>query len=117
MKKISIVTSTRAEYGLLRNLIEKIYKDPKLELCLIVTGMHLSPEFGLTIKEIENDGYPITEKTDILMSADTVSAISKTMGIASISFADMFERQKPDMLIVLGDRYAFLLFLIGMASL
>jgi len=105
MKKICIVSSTRAEYGVLHNLIEKIYKDPRLELLLVVTGMHLSPEFGMTIKEIENDGYPITEKIDILMSADTVSAISKTMGIAFISFADMFERQKPDMLVVVGDRY------------
>lgn len=108
MKKICIVTSTRAEYGLLRNLINKVDQDPDLHLCLIATGMHLSPEFGMTVNEIVNDGYPITEKIDILMSSDKVSAISKTMGIASISFADVFERQKPDMLVVLGDRYELL---------
>jgi GDP/UDP-N,N'-diacetylbacillosamine 2-epimerase (hydrolysing) len=108
MKKICIVTSTRAEYGLLRNLIDKIDKDPEFELCLIATGMHLSSEFGITIREIVDDGYPITEKVDILMSSDNVSAISKTMGIASISFADTFERLKPDMLVVLGDRYELL---------
>lgn len=108
MKKICIVTSTRAEYGLLRNLINKVDKDPELDLCLIVTGMHLSPEFGMTISEIVADGYPITEKIDILMSSDSISAISKTMGIASISFAEAFERLKPDMLVVLGDRYEML---------
>lgn len=108
MKKIGIVTSTRADYGLLRNLINKIEKDHDLNLCLIVTGMHLSPEFGMTINEIINDGYPITEKIDILMSSDNASAISKTMGIASLSFADAFERQKPDLLIVLGDRHELL---------
>ena len=108
MKKICIVTSTRAEYGLLRNLIERVSRDPNLELCLIVTGMHLSPEFGMTVNEIETDGYPITEKVDILMSSDNVAAVSKTMGIAAISFADVFERQRPDMLVVLGDRYELL---------
>ena len=108
MKKICIVTSTRAEYGLLRNLIERVTQDPNLDLCLIVTGSHLSPEFGMTVNEIETDGYPITEKVDILMSADNVAAISKTMGIAAISFADVFERQRPDMLVVLGDRYELL---------
>jgi GDP/UDP-N,N'-diacetylbacillosamine 2-epimerase (hydrolysing) len=105
MKKICVVTTTRAEYGLLRNLISRINKDEDLDLCLVVSGMHLSPEFGRTVSEIEKDGFQVAEKIDILMSADTDTAISKTMGIASISFADMFERQKPDLLVVLGDRY------------
>lgn len=108
MKKICVVTSSRAEYGLLRNLIDRIYHDPELELCLVATGMHLSPEFGLTVREIESDGYTIAEKIDILMSSDTEASISKTMGIAFISFADMFTRQLPDMLVVLGDRYELL---------
>ncbi|WP_335342005.1 UDP-N-acetylglucosamine 2-epimerase [Bacillus alkalicola] len=103
-----MVTSTRAEYGLLRNLIQKIQDDQSLELCLVVTGMHLSQEFGMTVEEIERDNYPIAEKIDILLSGDSPSAISKTMGLASISFSDMFERQKPDILIVLGDRYELL---------
>lgn len=105
MKKICIVTTTRAEYGVLRKLIGKINNDKNLKLCLVVTGMHLSPEFGMTVHEIEYDGYPISEKIDILMSSDSESSISKTMGIAFISFSDMFERQKPDMLVVVGDRY------------
>ena len=108
MKKICVVTSTRAEYGLLRNLINKISRDSLLDLCLIVTGTHLSNEFGMTVKEIEYDQIPITEKIDILLSSDSVSGISKTMGIASISFADAFERYKPDFLVVLGDRYELL---------
>ncbi|WP_026672363.1 UDP-N-acetylglucosamine 2-epimerase [Alkalihalobacterium bogoriense] len=105
MKRISIVTATRAEYGLLKPLIKKLIKDPALEVRIVVTGAHLSPEFGLTYKEIENDGYKIDEKIEILLSADTPTSISKSMGLAMISFADYFERIIPDLLIVLGDRY------------
>ena len=105
MKKISILTATRAEYGLLKPLIIAL-KDTKLfDVRVVVTGMHLSPEFGLTYKEIESDGIEIDDKIEMLLSADTPSAISKSMGLAMISFADYFERLKPDMLIVLGDRY------------
>lgn len=105
MKKICVVTSTRAEYGLLKKLMSLILKDQDLELCLIATGTHLSSEFGYTVRQIEEDGFEIAEKIDILMSGDSPALISKTMGMAFISFADMYERQKPDMLIVLGDRY------------
>lgn len=105
MRKICVVTSTRAEYGLLKKLIGLISKDQDLELCLIATGTHLSSEFGYTVKQIEEDGFEIAEKIDILMSGDSPALISKTMGMAFISFADMYERQKPDMLVVLGDRY------------
>lgn len=108
MKKICVVTSTRAEYGLLRNLLQKIKNDSLLELCLIVTGTHLSHEFGMTVTEIECDKIIISDKIDILMSSDNASGISKTMGMASISFADAFERHKPDLLVVLGDRYELL---------
>lgn len=108
MKKICIVTATRAEYGLLKNVINEIMCDEELSLSLIVTGMHLSEDFGMTVEEIEADGYPIAEKIDILMNSDLPQAISKTMGIASISFADVFEREQPDLLIVLGDRYELL---------
>lgn len=108
MKKICVVTSTRAEYGLLKNVINEINEDDSLELLLVVTGMHLSEEFGLTVKEIENDGHRISDKIEILMATDSPQSISKTMGIAMISFADYFARVKPDMLIVLGDRYELL---------
>lgn len=105
MKKISILTATRAEYGLLRPIIEKLMRMPDFDVRVVVTGMHLSPEFGLTYKEIEQDGIPIDEKIEILLSADTPAAISKSMGMAMISFADYFGKLQPDLLIALGDRY------------
>lgn len=105
MKKICVITGTRAEYGLLRPLIKRIQEDKDLELQIIATGMHLSPEFGLTYKEIEADGFIINEKIEILLSSDTPIGISKSMGLAMISFAEVFDRLKPDMAVVLGDRY------------
>ncbi|MBU5310756.1 UDP-N-acetylglucosamine 2-epimerase (hydrolyzing) [Tissierella carlieri] len=105
MKKICVVTGTRAEYGLFRPLIKRIKEDDELQLQLIVTGMHLSPEFGLTYKEIEEDGFMIDEKIEMLISSATAVGISKSMGLAMIGFADAFGRLKPDMVIVLGDRY------------
>lgn len=104
-KKIAIVTGTRAEYGLLMPLIKRVEADPDLELQLIATGMHLSPEFGLTVQHIEQDGYPLADKVEILLSSDTPIGISKSMGLAMISFSESLERLKPDMLIVLGDRF------------
>lgn len=105
MKKVCVVTGTRAEYGLLRPLIKKINKDESLELQLIATGMHLSPEFGMTYNNIVEDGYEVNEKIEILLSSDTSVGISKSMGLATISFAEAFERLKPDMIVVLGDRF------------
>jgi len=102
-KIICVLTATRAEYGLLKQVIIKLMED--FDVRVVATGMHLSPEFGLTYMEIENDGIPIDEKIEILLSADTPSAISKSMGLAIISFADYFAKLKPDMLLVLGDRY------------
>lgn len=104
MKKICVVTGTRAEYGLLYWLMKEIEADSDLELQLIVTGMHLSPEFGLTYKEIEKD-FTITKKIEMLLSSDTSIGISKSMGLAQISFADSFAELKPDIVVVLGDRY------------
>ena len=105
MKKVIVVTGTRAEYGLLRWVIDGIAKSNLLELQLCVTGMHLSPEFGLTFKEIEADGYQIDSKVEMLLSADTPSAITKSMGLGLIGFADEFNRLKPDLILILGDRY------------
>ncbi|MER2173183.1 MAG: UDP-N-acetylglucosamine 2-epimerase [Carnobacterium sp.] len=105
MKKICIVTGTRAEYGLLMPLLEQIKQAGDLELQLLVTGMHLSPEFGLTYKVIEADGYTINEKVDILLSSDTPVGISKSMGLGMIGFSECFDRLQPDMVILLGDRY------------
>lgn len=108
MKKICVVTATRAEYGLLRLIIQHIMCNKELELCLVVTGSHLSKDYGYTVKEIENDGFPITEKIDILHSTETEVDICKIMGQANILFGEMYQRQKPDILVVLGDRYELL---------
>ena len=104
-KTICVLTATRAEYGLLKPIIKKLNCIEEFDLRVVVTGAHLSPEFGLTYKEIENDGIVIDEKIEILLSADTPSAVSKSMGLAMIGFADYFYKLMPDMLIVLGDRY------------
>lgn len=103
--KICIVTSTRAEYGLLKPLMKKVKDGGKYELQVIVTGTHLSLEFGNTYKAIEEDGFVINEKVEILLSSDSSVGIAKTMGLATISFAEVFERLKPNILVVLGDRY------------
>jgi GDP/UDP-N,N'-diacetylbacillosamine 2-epimerase (hydrolysing) len=103
-RKICVVTGTRAEYGLLYWLMKEIEEDKKLELQLIVTGMHLSPEFGLTYKEIEKE-FRIDKKIEMLLSSDTAIGISKSMGLAQISFAEAYEELNPDILVVLGDRY------------
>ena len=103
-RKICVVTGTRAEYGLLYWLMKEIEADKDLELQLIVTGMHLSPEFGLTYKEIEKE-FRIDKKIEMLLSSDTAMGISKSMGLAQIGFAEAFEELKPDILVVLGDRY------------
>lgn len=108
MRKICVVTGTRAEYGLLKPVIQKIKEDAELELYLIVTGAHLSTEFGLTYKEIENDGYTINKKIEMLISADTPSGIVKSMGVEMIGFAEVFETERPDMIVILGDRYEML---------
>ena len=109
MKKICIVTGTRAEYGLLKPLIDRIYHSDKFELQLAVTGMHLSTEFGLTYQEVEKDGYPITSKIEMLLSSDTPVGITKSMGLALIGFADYFAAYQPDIVIILGDRYEMLM--------
>ena len=105
MKNICIVTGTRAEYGLLRWLMDGINKSTKLELQIIATGMHLSPEFGLTYKEIENDGFKIDRKVEMLVSSDSSNGIVKSMGLGMIGFTDALEDLNPDLLLVLGDRY------------
>jgi GDP/UDP-N,N'-diacetylbacillosamine 2-epimerase (hydrolysing) len=103
-RKICVVTGTRAEYGLLFWLMKEIEADSELELQMIATGMHLSPEFGLTYKEIEKD-FKIDKKIEMLLSSDTAIGISKSMGLAQISFADAYEELQPDIVVVLGDRY------------
>ncbi|PTP14292.1 UDP-N-acetylglucosamine 2-epimerase (hydrolyzing) [Vibrio sp. 10N.286.51.C3] len=105
MRKICVVTATRAEYGLLKCLLEDIQNDSVLELQLISTGSHLSPEFGLTNQQILDDGFVVNKTVEILLSSDTPVGVSKSMGLAQISFSEAFDELKPDIVVVLGDRY------------
>ncbi len=107
-RKICIVTGSRAEYGLLRSVIKLVDKSSELELQLVVTGMHLSSEYGLTIKEIINDNFYINKKLETLLSSDTSSAVSKSIGLGIIGFADTLQELNPDLILVLGDRYEIL---------
>ncbi|GBF48812.1 UDP-N-acetyl-D-glucosamine 2-epimerase, UDP-hydrolysing [Leptospira ryugenii] len=108
--KVAVVTASRAEYGLLLPLLHRLKNDPFFTLQLIVTGMHLSHEFGLTYKEIEKDGFTIQKKIEMVLSSDTPTGIAKSMGLATISASECFEELKPDILILLGDRYEILSF-------
>lgn len=104
-KNICVVTASRAEYGLLKPVIKKLKTEPEFNVDVVATGAHLASEFGLTYREIEKDGIEIDEKIEILLSGDTAVSVTKAMGLALIGFADYFMRKKPDLLILLGDRY------------
>lgn len=108
MKKICVITGTRAEYGLLSKLMKRIDDCPDMQLQIIATNMHLSPEFGLTYREIEADGFNIDKKVEMLLSSDTRNATTKSLGLGIIGFADAFEDLAPDMVVILGDRYEML---------
>jgi GDP/UDP-N,N'-diacetylbacillosamine 2-epimerase (hydrolysing) len=103
--KICVVTGSRAEYGLLRRVMQGIQDAPDMNLQVVVTGMHLSPEFGMTIQEIRADGFEPDETIEILLSGDTPTAICKSMGLALIGYGEALQRLKADILVVLGDRF------------
>ena len=105
MKKIAVFTGTRAEYGLLYWLLKDIEADNELELILLVSGMHLSPEFGLTYNTIESDGFKISEKIETLLSSNTKEGVAKSIGLGVLGFTDALSRQDPDVLVILGDRF------------
>jgi GDP/UDP-N,N'-diacetylbacillosamine 2-epimerase (hydrolysing) len=104
-RKIAVITGTRAEYGLLYWVLKRLKEEEGITLQLLVTGMHLSPEFGLTYKQIEADGFNIDRKLDILLSGDTPAAITKSMGLATIAFGQAYAELQPDLILVLGDRF------------
>lgn len=107
-KRICVVTGTRADYGLLYWVMKEIEASKELELQLVVTGTHLSAEFGNTYKEIEADGFTIDEKVEIILSSDTAVGVVKSIGLATIGFAETLKRIEPDLLLVLGDRFEML---------
>ena len=104
MRKICVITGTRAEFGLLRPLIELIANDNELQLQLIATGMHLSPEFGYTLNEITDAGFMVDKKVECLLSSDSSIGVSKTIALAISGFADALAELTPDLVVVLGDR-------------
>lgn len=104
-RKVAVFTGTRAEYGLLYWLMKDIQANLHLELQVIVSGMHLSPEFGETWKQIQLDGFSIDAKVEMLLSSDTPVGVVKSMGVGALGFADSLDRLRPDMLVVLGDRF------------
>ncbi len=107
-RKICVVTGTRAEYGLLYWLLREVRDDPDLELQLIATAMHLSPEFGSTYRVIEEDGFRIDAKVEMLLSSDSPAGVAKSIGLGVIGFADAIDRLRPDILVLLGDRFEIL---------
>lgn len=104
-RKIAVVTGSRADYGHLYWVIKSIHDDPSLELLLIVTGMHLSRRFGLTCKTIEKDGFPIARKVRTLLLSDAEESIAGSIGRGVIGFAKVYAQLKPDIILVLGDRF------------
>lgn len=104
-RKIAVFTGTRAEYGLLYWLIHDLASDSKFEMQLIVSGAHLSPQYGLTYKEIEKDGFKIGAKIENVLSSDSSVGTAKSLGLGILGYADALDRLKPDALVVLGDRY------------
>jgi GDP/UDP-N,N'-diacetylbacillosamine 2-epimerase (hydrolysing) len=108
MKRVCVITGTRAEYGLLYWTLKALEKEPAIDLQICATGMHLSPEFGLTYQQIEADGFTIDYKVETLLSSDTGTAIAKSIGLGTIGFADAFQQLQPDVILVVGDRYEIL---------
>lgn len=107
-RKICFVTGTRAEYGILSRLMLSLKEDDSVELQIIATNMHLSPEFGMTVKEIEEDGLKVDRRVEMLLSSDTAVGTVKSMGLASIGLADVYAELEPDIIVILGDRYEML---------
>ena len=103
-RKVMVVTGTRAEYGILKPVLKKIKRHPKLDLILLVTGMHLSHEFGFTVEEIEKDGFDVDFKVDMLLSSDSKGAMVKSLAIGILGIAQVIEKAKPDVVFICGDR-------------
>jgi len=103
-RKIAVITGTRADYGIFYHVLKEIEKHDVLDLKLIVCGMHLCPEFGMTINEIKKDGFSIADKFETILASDTGTAMAKSIGLSIISMAQSFERIKPDIVLILGDR-------------
>jgi GDP/UDP-N,N'-diacetylbacillosamine 2-epimerase (hydrolysing) len=107
-RRIGVVTVARSDYGIYFPILKKIQQDPDLELVLIVGGMHLSPEFGSTVNVLEADGFKAAAKVEMLLSSDSPEGVAKSVGIGVIGFAQAYSQLKPDLLLLLGDRFEML---------
>ena len=105
MRTVGVVTVGRSDYGIYQPVLRAMQEHPALEPHLLVSGMHLSPEFGLTVREIEADGFPIRDRVEMLLSSDSPEGIAKAIGLGTIGFAQVYGRWRPDLLLVLGDRF------------
>ena len=108
MRDIAVISVGRSDYSILRPIMKQIDECPCLDLSLIVSGMHLSPEFGLTVNQIEIDGWRIREKIEHIVASDSPTGLAKSIGVGIIGFADLFSRYRPDVLVVMGDRFEML---------
>jgi GDP/UDP-N,N'-diacetylbacillosamine 2-epimerase (hydrolysing) len=108
MTTVAVITGSRAEYGLLRGVMEGIRASDRLELQVIVTGMHLSPEFGDTWRLLERDGFHIDRRVESLLSSDSAVGVAKSIGLGTIGFADALDTLRPDLILLLGDRFELL---------
>jgi UDP-hydrolysing UDP-N-acetyl-D-glucosamine 2-epimerase len=105
MKTIGVVTVARSDYGIYRPILRRLESDPELRLLLFVAGMHLSPEFGMTVRNIEADGFQIAARVEMLLSSDAPEGVAKSVGLGMIGFAQAYAHRRPDILVVLGDRF------------
>src|SRR4051794_23903085 len=105
MRTIGVVTTARSDYGLIRPLLLSIETDPNLHLHLLVGGMHLSPHFGMTVTEIEADGFQIHQRVESIEAGDTPADVVRAIGKGVIGFGEAYARVRPDVLVVLGDRF------------
>lgn len=108
MREIAVVTVARSDFGIYLPLLRAIQANPKLRLRVLVSGMHLSPEFGLTVREVESAGFEVFERIESLVSSDTPGGIAKSIGLGVLGFAQLFSRYRPDILVLLGDRFDML---------
>jgi UDP-hydrolysing UDP-N-acetyl-D-glucosamine 2-epimerase len=107
-RRIAVVTTSRADYSHLYWPLYELARHPDIDLGLIVMGSHLSPEFGNTIREIERDGFPIVARIECLLSSDSDTGMAKTIGLATLSLADTLTAWRPDLLLLIADRYEML---------
>lgn len=108
MRTIAVVTVARSDFGIYRQVLRRIQQAPELDLQLIAAGMHLSPEFGTTVDEITRAGFAVAERVEMLLSSDTPEGVAKSMGVGMMGFAQVYARARPDLLVVLGDRFEML---------